>query len=381
MKDAASSDRASKSGAGERLTSLDALRGFTMFWIIGGDSIGHALGEMHHEGLLGWIAKQLDHVEWEGFHFYDLIFPTFVFIVGISIVFSLTKILTAKSKFPAIRRILKRTFLLYLFGVLYYGGWAKGFDEIRWLGVLQRIALCYGATSLLFLWFRPRGLAIWCAGLLLGYWALMTFVPVPDMGAGDFAEGRNLTNWIDAQYLPGFKWDGDHDPEGLLSTLPAIGTCLLGVFAGLLMQRQQTAPWRKIVWLAGAGAGCLVLGYLWGFQFPVIKKIWTSSYVLVAGGCSALFFAAFYGVIDVAGWRFWARPFVWIGMNPITIYLLSKLIDFDQVSSWILGGPVEDFFNQRIAQGLGEVIISFGGMCLAVLVCWWLHRRKIFLRV
>jgi predicted acyltransferase len=364
-----------------RLMSLDALRGFDMLWILGGDSIGHALAHAHTAGGLALLATQLNHVAWEGFRFYDLIFPLFVFIVGVSLVFSLSKLREQEGAAVAVRRIVRRTLLLYLLGVLYYGGWQNGWDSVRWVGVLQRIALCYGAAGLLFLWCRPRTLLLWCAMLLLGYWALMCFVPVPEVGAGNFSEGKNLANWIDAQYLPGRKWDGNHDPEGLLSTLPAIATCLLGVFAGLLLRDSRWSPQEKTGWLLVAGVAGVGLGFLWGLQFPVIKKIWTSSYVLVAGGFSAMLLASFYWLIDVRQWRRWAQPFVWIGLNPITIYLLGNVIAFDDIAARVLGGPVAEFVNTSVAEGWGEVIISAGGILLAVGVCWFLHRRRLYLRL
>jgi predicted acyltransferase len=364
-----------------RLMSLDALRGFTMFWIIGGDSIGHVLGQTRLTGISGKVFEQLDHVPWEGFRFYDLIFPMFVFIVGVSLVFSLTRVQAQGGRAAAARRILRRTVVLYLLGIWYYGGWGEGWDQVRLLGVLQRIALCYGATALLFLYFRPRGLAIWCAGILLGYWALLALVPVPGVGAGHYGEGQNLANWVDATFLPLRKWDGDHDPEGLLSTLPAIGTCLLGVFAGLLLRDGRWTPREKVSWLTVGGIGGLFVGMVWGMEFPIIKKLWTSSYVLVAGGCSAMFLALFYWLIDLRGWRTWAQPMVWIGLNPIAIYLLSNVIEFDELSARVLGGPVQEFLDQRVAAGLGAVLISIGGMLLAVGVCWFLHRRKVYLRL
>jgi predicted acyltransferase len=305
----------------------------------------------------------------------------FVFIVGVSLVFSLTRVHAQGGRGAAVRRIVRRTLILYLLGIIYYGGWGGGWDQVRLLGVLQRIALCYGATALLFLYFEPRGLAFWCAGILLGYWALMALVPVPGVGAGHYEEGRNLANWVDANFLPLRKWDGDHDPEGILSTLPAIGTCLLGVFAGILMRDARWTRREKVSWLTVGGVGCVVLGLIWGIEFPIIKKLWTSSYVLLAGGLSALFLALFSWLIDIRGWRIWAQPFVWIGLNPIAIYLLSNVVKFDELAARVLGGPVQGFLDERIVSGAGAVAISLGGMLLAVGVCWFLHRRRLYLRL
>jgi len=365
-----------------RLMSLDALRGFDMFWILGGDSIGHALDEMagSRSGLLHTLALQLDHVEWEGLRFYDLIFPLFIFIVGVSLVYSLTRIVETEGRKAAVLRIVRRAILLWCIGILYYGGWSKGIDRLRLLGVLQRIALCYLVAGLLFVAVKPRGLLIALLALLGGYWAMLTFIPAPGLDHVSFAEGNNLTNWIDLHYLPFRKWDKTHDPEGLLSTLPAIGTCLLGVFAGLLLRDAKCTPTRKTLVLLAAGIAGIVLGSLWGLQFPVIKKLWTSSYVLVAAGWSAILLAAFYWVIDVKGRSRWAQPLVWIGLNPITIYLLGNVIDFDALAARVLGGPVQGFAD-GIVPHLGGVLISIGGVSLAVFVCWFLHRQKLYLRL
>ena len=351
-----------------------------MFWILGGDAIGQALGKMRPGGWLGVVATQLEHVEWEGFHFYDLIFPMFVFIVGVSMVFSLGKLLQTEGRAGAVRRIVGRSVLLYLLGIFYYHGWENGVESIRLMGVLQRIALCYLFAGLLFCFFRPTGLLIWCLGLLIAYWALMCWMPVPGIGAGHFEEGKNLANWIDSRYLPFRKWDGDHDPEGLLSTLPAICSCLFGVFAGLLLKDPARKPSRKILLLVGGGLAALGAGWLWSLHFPVIKKIWTSSYVLVAAGWSAILLAGFYAIIDVANWKRWALPFVWIGMNPITIYMMRNLVRFNDVAPRLVGGPVKEFMDTAVP-GLGDLLIAFTGMLLALWVCWFLYRRKIFLRV
>ncbi|HAV61412.1 MAG TPA: DUF5009 domain-containing protein [Verrucomicrobiales bacterium] len=366
----------------QRLMSLDALRGFDMLWIMGGDSIGHALDHWHaaESGPLRVLADQLNHVAWEGFRFYDLIFPLFVFIVGVSLVFSLTKTIEREGRPAAVNRILRRAALLWFIGVLYYGGWSQGIDQIRLLGVLQRIALCYLIAGLFFVYLKPRGLLISLVALLGGYWAMLTFIPMPGLSEVSFAEGKNLTNWVDSQYLPFRKWDGTHDPEGLLSTLPAIASCLLGVFAGLLMRDARQSPQRRCQILFGGGIALILLGHLWSLQFPVIKKLWTSSYVLIAGGWSAVLLGAFYWVMDIKGWQRWAQPFVWIGLNPITIYLLGNVINFDQLAGRVLGGPLSSWANS-VSAGSGDVLFAVGGMLLAVWVAWFLNRRKLYLRL
>jgi predicted acyltransferase len=358
-----------------RLTSLDALRGFDMFWIVGGEEVVHALAHVSDSEAVGLVNEQMDHKPWAGFAFYDLIFPLFVFIVGASLVFSLSKAIVRDGRPAAIRRLLRRSLLLYLLGLLYYGGLARPVEELRLLGVLQRIALAYLFAGLAFCYLRTRGQVLFCAALLVGYWALMTFVPVPGVGAGDFAEGRNLANYLDSRYLPLRKWDGDHDPEGLLSTLPAIATCLLGVFAGTLLKSNIKSA-GKVFLLVAAGLALLSIGWIWHIQFPVIKKIWTSSFVLVAGGYSCLLLAAFYLIVDVWKFQKWAQPFVWIGMNAITIYMVHNLVDFDRIAQRFVGGPRNHVLGayEPLAQSL--VVVA-----LTLVLCYFLYRHRIFLRL
>ncbi len=366
--------------AAQRLLSLDALRGFDMFWIVGGEWLVEALNEASPNPVTHFLSMQLRHVNWEGFRFYDLIFPLFVFIIGVSLVFSLGRTIEQEGRPAAVQRVIRRGVLLYLLGILYYGGFATPINEIRLLGVLQRLALCYLFAGLAFCFFGKRGLITLCVTLLVGYWALLTFVPVPGVGAGNFAEGQNLANYIDRQYLPWKKWDGDHDPEGLLSTLPAIGSCLLGVFAGLLLRNNRVVPERKVLWLFAAGIAGVLLGYLWGLQFPIIKKIWTSSYVLLVGGWSAILLGAFYLVIDVWKVQRWTRPFVWIGMNAITIYLLHQVVDFEKLAGRFAGGDIQTALN-RAAPGLGTFVLAAIAIGLTLAVARFLYNRRIFLRL
>jgi predicted acyltransferase len=246
--------------------------------------------------------------------------------------------------------------------------------------VLQRLAFCYTAASLLFLRLKPRAIVAVGVGLLAGYWALLTFVPAPGFGAGDFARGHNLANWIDAHYLPGKVWYGDYDPEGLLSTLPAIATCLLGLFAGRLLRDARYPPPEKVRRFVLAGLGLLAAGWLWHLQFPVIKRIWTSSYVLVAGGWSLLLLGAFYWLIDLRGRRGWARPLVWIGANALLIYFVSHLVDFRLVSACFAGGEVGAGLD-ALWPGLGGLVQALIGIGLCTALCGYLYHCKIFLRL
>jgi len=364
-----------------RIVSLDALRGFDMFWIIGADALVQALNKLANGNpIVAALANQLDHVPWQGFHAYDLIFPLFVFIVGVSIVLALTKRVATLGRGPATAQVFRRFVILYLFGLFAYGGISKGYEHFRLLGVLQRIALCYLFGGLAFIYLKPKAILALCASLLIGYWALMTFVPVPGIGPGNFAEGKNLANYIDAHYLPFFKWDGDHDPEGLLSTLPAVATCLLGIFAGLLLRNREVPDGKKVKLLFAFGIAGVVVGLLWGLQFPIIKKIWSSSFVLVAGGFSAMLLGLFYYIVDMRKYQRWAAPFLWIGSNAITIYMIAHVVELEKLATRIVGGEIQSSL-ESVHPGLGELLITTVVLGAAILFCRFLYNRKIFLKV
>ena len=421
--------------ASQRLMSVDALRGFDMFWIIGADSLVYALNRLSHSRPTALLADQLEHSAWAGFHFYDLIFPLFVFIVGVSMVFSLTKTIERAGRAEALKRLFRRGILLFVIGLFYSGGFMHPWPDMRLMGVLNRIALAYFFGGLLFCYCKPRTLVAVCIGLLVTYWALMSFVPIRDFQltrenvarvarqAGDqqtaafmldkdspnpsavkdcpawaatqklfyattnyvtghFERGFNLSDHLDFQYLPGRKYDTFFDPEGFLSTIPAVATCLLGVFAGLLLKSQSVEDRRKVLYLVGCGVAAAALGWLWSLQFPVIKKVWTSSFVLVAGGYSALLLGLFVLVVDILQWRRWCQPFVWMGMNSITVYLASNILGtFRSVAPRFVGGDIKLFFDQHVAKGMGDMLISLVGLFLAFWFVHFLYRRKIFLRL
>jgi predicted acyltransferase len=357
-----------------RLMSLDALRGFDMFWIIGADALVASLAKVSSIGVFGFFAHQLSHAEWEGFRFYDLIFPLFLFMVGVSTVFSLEQAIEKDEKNAAYYRILRRFAFLWFWAFIYSGGFAQ--EKISFAGVLQRISYCYLITSLLYLNFQIRGLVTVCVAILIGYWALMTFVPVPELGRPTFEMHTNWSNYLDRHYLPGDREEKGWRNEGMLSTIPAISTCLLGIFAGMLIRKAPMTPWRKTAVLAGGGILLVGLGFLWGLQFPVIKRIWTSSYVLVAGGYSCLLLAFFYAVIDILKFRAWAIPFVWIGANSLVMYLIAGLLPYHELTGRIVAGPVQQLLTPY--DGAGETILA---LVLATVFARFLYKKKIFLRV
>ncbi|MDB6125299.1 MAG: hypothetical protein JWQ71_4292 [Pedosphaera sp.] len=419
---AASAKIASAAPASQRLMSVDALRGFDMFWIIGAGYIVYALHQMSKNPVTDFLADQLEHVPWEGVRFYDLIFPLFVFIMGVSAVFSLTKTIEQEGRSMAVKRVIRRGVLLFIIGLIYSGGARNLWPEIRLMGVLNRIALCYLFGGLIFCFFKTRGMVVISVALLLGYWAIMGLVPIRDIRlakykteenhvlqkndieqlyqetgtkdanaifysttnwvTGKYDKGYNVANHFDFQHLRGAKYDTYWDPEGILSTIPAIATCLLGIFAALLLRSPNYCDKWKVIYLLSFGAGGVILGFLWGLEFPVVKKIWSSSYVLVAGGFSAIALGVFYQIVDVWKYQKWCQPFVWMGMNSITIYLTSSFIGgFREPARRLAGGDVKAFFDAHIAKGAGDMVISIASLLLAFWFVHFLYRRKIFLRL
>jgi predicted acyltransferase len=372
----------------KRVVSLDALRGFNFFWILGGDGVIYALDQMAANkgplisGVGQLLGLQFTHVPWNGLHFYDFIFPLFIFITGVAIVLSLPRLVEREGRAHAHLRVLRRALLLYVLGLIYYGGIRHGWHDIRFMGVLQRIAICYLFAALMFLNFNLRGLIAALVTLLIGYWALLTFVPLPGIGAGNFSPNNNLADWIDVHYLPGRLWDFSSDPEGLLSTLPAIGTCLLGVFAGLLLRDIRLSPQAKSLWLIVAGVALVLAGHLWALQFPIIKALWTSSFVLVTGGYSAILLGVAHQIIDV--WGFKRGPvqvFVWIGANAITLYFIDSIIGFEALAMRVVGGNIADFFDWAVTPGTGLLVGNLLGLVFVVALARFLYVRQIFLRV
>jgi predicted acyltransferase len=334
-----------------------------------------------------------------------------VFMAGISIVFSLGKTIRQEGRAAAVKRVVRRGILLFVIGLLYSGGLTNNWPDMRVMGVLNRIALCYFFAGLMFCFFGLRAMIAIAVATLIGYWAVLTFVPIRDIQLQKAAlqkvaderqvplDAQNLfygtTNWVtahyghgfnlsdhtDFQYLPGRKYDTYFDPEGILSTFPAIVTCLLGVFAGLFLLNPSFNDQQKVICLLAAGLMLAALGWAWGAQFPVIKKIWTSSYVLVAGGYSAALLGVFYWIVDVCKWQAWCQPFVWMGMNSITIYLTQNMLGgFGKLSRRFAGGDIQDFFNNRLA-GSGDLVVALVGLFLAFWLVRFLYRRKIFLRL
>lgn len=360
----------------ERLVSLDALRGFDMFWIMGGEHIAHAAAELTGWVWLVWLSGQLEHPEWHGFAFYDLIFPLFLFMAGTSMPFSFAKRSErGDSRAQLVRHVIVRGLVLVLLGMIYNGLLQFTWPDTRLPSVLGRIGLAYLFAGLIVIFFGWRAQFLWFVGLLVGYWAALKFIPVPEYGAGDLAPGHTLTDYIDRMLIPGKLYQGVRDPEGIFATIPAVGTALAGALTGKFLKDNRSNGFVKTLVLALVGAGCLGLAHYWNRDFPINKNLWTSSFVLHCAGWSLIFLAAFYLVIDVLKLRRWAFFFVVIGMNSILIYMAPKVIDFRFAVERLFGGALKHAGEyQALLAAIALVLIKW-------LLLYFLYRKRVFLRV
>jgi len=389
-----------------RLKSLDALRGFDMFWIISGEEIFHGLADVvkqrykllqdpvtwqiatdsrlsFFERIAVGISNQLHHSVWNGFTFYDLIFPLFIFIAGVSMAFSYSSTTPANADVKRKRyyQLIKRTILLILFGMVVNGVLKfEGYEYTRFASVLGRIALACFFAALIYLNSNTRWQIVWFMVTLIGYWLLMKFVPVPGHGANVLTPDGNLASFIDQHFLPGKLHRKVYDPEGLLSTIPAIGTAMLGLFTGTFLLPENLRGWsqvKKMLVMFSAGIALILLALLWNLDFPINKNMWTSSFTLYTGGWSLIILAAFYGVIDIAGYKRWCEPLVWIGTNSILIYIMAHgLVNFLYTSQFVFDGMITS-----IPTIWHRSILWTGVLLIQLLLLRFLYRRKIFFKL
>ncbi len=393
----------------QRLQSLDALRGFDMFWIISGEGIFHGLANVvlakHSlyrnpsdwqiaatsdlniwERLAVGASNQLHHTVWNGFTFYDMIFPLFIFIAGVSMPYSYSgKLEMGGINQSVIKKgiyasLIKRTIILMVLGMVVNGllQW-QGYANTRFASVLGRIALSCFFAAIIFLNNNLRGQILWFIGILLGYWAAMKLIPVPSFGAGNLTPEGSLSAYMDQLLLPGKLHRKVYDPEGLLSTIPAIGSTLLGIFTGTFLRWQSSSftMLKKASSLFIAGIAIIATGWLWGLAFPINKNMWTSSFVLFAGGWSLLLLAVFYLIIDVLGYRKWAMPFVWIGTNSILIYMAAHgMVNFESTSQFLFGGLIN--FTAPIWH---PPLLWIGVAFIQFTLLYFLYRKKWFLKI
>jgi predicted acyltransferase len=364
----------------KRLQSLDALRGFDMFWIMGGAGIFAGLATLTGWPFLQWWAGQLEHVQWHGFRFYDMIFPLFLFIAGISFPFSMAKRTALnESRQKIYKHVISRGLILVLLGIVYNNGINFDFAHLRYGSVLGRIGLAWMFAALIFMNTKLSFRIIWFCALLIGYWLLLLLFPAHDLGSSDiFSQEGNLASHIDRLLMPGKLYLGNHDPEGLFSTIPAIGTALLGMFTGEFMMSEYLTkkPLKKVLYLVLAAIGLMIIGKLWNLVFPINKNLWTSSFVCYVGGLSLLLFSIFYLIIDVWEYKKWAFFFVVIGMNPITIYLAGRIIKFKSAAGFFFDG-----ITSLLPESWADLMHGIGITAVGWVFLYILYKKKIFLKV
>jgi len=380
----------SNAAANERLMSLDVFRGATMA----------AMLLVNNPGDWDNLYSQLDHAAWNGWTFTDLIFPFFLWIVGVAIPLSLGRRLeNGEPRQKAVWRILRRSVIIIALGVALNGFPRYDFSTIRFPGVLQRIGVCYLFASLIFINTTIRGQVIATLSLLAGYWLLMALMPVPGWGRGLLSEHGNFSEFVDTLLLHGHMWreTRTYDPEGIVSTIPAIATVLFGIMSGQLLRSRLSAP-EKTAWLFVAGNFLLLAGQIMNYWLPINKKLWTSSYAVFMAGMAMNVFAVCYWLVDVKGRKTWAGPFAVYGMNAITVFVLTGLLGRIStlvkvgaengnpivLKTWLfghlkavferIGGPLATPKNSSLLYALMYVALMYG-------VAWVMYRRKWFVRL
>lgn len=363
-----------------RLTSLDVFRGITIALMILVNNPGGAS-----------YYSFLQHANWNGWTPADLVFPFFIFIVGAAVPFAFAnKLDQGTSKKRLLARVARRTIILFALGLLINGFPTFNLATFRVMGVLQRIALCYLFASLVFLFLKPKWRNILTIAIPLAYWMLMTFVPVPGYGPGVLTENGSLAGYVDRLLLNGHLYTHTWDPEGLLSTLPAVATALMGVLAGQHLMSNRKAK-TKTANLLFFGSVSLTIGSLWDFSFPTNKNLWTSSYVAFTGGIALILLATCFFIINAKVYPAWTKPFTILGLNAIFVYVLSEIgnltltyatIPLTENTSASLKSLIYDRLFASWAGPLhGSFIyaLAYLGFCWAIAAI--LYRKKIFLKV
>ena len=363
------------------MKSIDALRGFDMFFIIGGAGLLCAISGLFPGGEESWLVRQMTHVEWEGLHFMDVIFPVFVFIAGLTFPFSCARQRERGDSAARMHlRILRRSATLLLLGLL-YNGFLKSdlhdFVHFRYFSVLGKIGIAWGVAALIYLHSTVRGRLCACVGGLLGYWALL-WVVAPDAppGTSPWTLEGCFPGYLDRMFTPGHLYLKDMlEPSGPFVSLFGYPTALMGMLAGDLVRSGRLAPVRKVAALALTGACLLTLGWALSPCCPVIKMLWTPSFMLVCGGIGYLAFALFHWLIDVRGWSAWSFPFRLIGLNAILIYMLGTIVNFVEIGDFFVGGAA------AMCGAFGLVVRYAAALAVRGFLLYGLYRLNVFFKV
>ena len=358
----------------QRLQSLDVLRGFDMFWITGGGYLFTVIAKM--TGAT-WLENTLEHAEWAGFHFEDLIFPLFMFIAGVAIPFSVgSKLDKNIPKKKLFWKVFKRMVILIALGILYNGTFQHGFENGRIASVLGQIGIGYFFAAVIYLYFpKLKSRLFWLAGILVGFGIIQLLIPVPGVGAGVLTPEGCINGYIDRLLLPGRLHGGVFDPEGIMCSLSATGVTMMGSIAGNILKKKQSG-WQKIGQMAAIGAGLIVLALVLSTFYPIIKKCWTSTFNILTGGIGFMMMALFFLIIDHWKIRGWSNYFRIIGMNSIFIYLFTRIIDVQHVTEFFVG-----WLAKPMGEAAGQLFLIVSGLALVWLLLYYMYKKKIFLRV
>ncbi len=368
-----------------RLYSLDALRGFDMFWIMGADAILYALRDGTKSTFWTAVANQFEHPLWNGFHAYDMIFPLFLFMAGVSTPFSVGRELEkGKTRTQLLWRVIKRGLILVLLGLIANNGLKiQPIADIRFPSVLGRIGIAYMFANIIYLYASEIAQMIWFWVFIIGYYLLLKFTSAPGFHPGDLTPQGNFASWVDRTILPGHLYvpfpgtkTNMHDPEGLFSTIPAISTGLLGILTGTLLKDKKRTQLEKTLIMACVGLVFIALSLFWNLDFPINKNLWSSSFVLLVGGISLLLMSLFYYVIDVLGYKKWTLFFRVIGMNSILIYMSGHFIAWRFTNQAFFG-----WLGQLLGNPYNAVAMAITYVLIKWLFLYYLYQKKTFLRV
>lgn len=368
-----------KNSPTQRLVSLDALRGFDMLFIMGADDLLHQLSKITNWQLFNVLSEQMDHATWNGFRAYDMVFPLFLFIAGVATPFSVGRdIENGVSKHQLLFRIFKRTCILILLGFIYNNGLEHIYplEKLRFPSVLGRIGIAYLFANVIYLYSKEKFISVWFISLLLGYWLLLMFTSAPGFHSGDLSMIGNFVSYIDRLFIPGSLYLTIHDPEGILSTIPAISTGLLGIMAGSYLRNNISDQLHKVKMLLISGFILIAIAQIWNLVFPINKNLWTSSFALQAGGISIILLTIFHYIIDIKGYQKWAYFFKVIGMNSILIYMSAVFIDWEFTGKSFFG-----WFAELFGTPYDTIIIILSIMTVKWLFLNFLYKKRIFLKV
>jgi predicted acyltransferase len=360
---------------------------------------------VNNPGSWQYIYPQLRHADWHGWTFTDWIFPFFLWIVGVAMTFSFAaRTSKGDSKSKLLLNVFRRSIIIFALGLLLTAFpfgllWNHNFnlDTIRIPGVLQRIALCYLISSIVFLYTSKRGQIITILLLFISYWLMMFYLPVPEFGAGLFEKGKNFAAYIDSLVLSGHMWSATKtwDPEGLISTIPAIATTMMGVLTGEYLHKSEHSKVEKSAWMFTAGAALLLLGAFLDMWMPINKNIWTVSYTIFMGGWALCIFGIFYFLIDAKGIKKWANPFVVYGMNAIFVFVLSGLVaktigmwkfyvqlsDGTYANVSIKNLIMQNIFEPYFSPINSSLAFAISFIAFMYIIVWLMYRKKIFIKV